>query len=219
MTLRMPDPVPLTLDEVIALGRPIIDDIVLNLAAVVELARRQPAYWHPTGFIVMNLRDVQGLGLVRLHIWSKAGRNKRAGNPEIHAHVFHLTSYVLVGEYVEHQYRERFSPEGELYGYLVVPPTGDGIDRIVPDGRRYDLDLIKTERSTAGSFHHLPAGIYHLTDNPEAETCATIALISRPQPGRVDHLIGPELHDGLESRRDAVDDATLAAAISEIGVS
>jgi hypothetical protein len=219
MTVVMPDPVPLSLKEVIERGRPILDEVVTNLKEFVDRALDQPAYWHPTGFVVVNLRDVEGLGLVRLHIWPRAHREKRIGNPEVHAHIFHLTSYVLAGTYVERQYRESIVDDGESFGYRVVPPRGDGIDRLVKESHKYELELLKVETTRAGSFHHLPAGVYHMTDNAEGATCATVALLSRPQPGHVDHLIGPEDHDELESGRRRVEDAALANALDEIGLS
>ena len=218
MTLQMPDAVPLSFEEVIERGRPVIDGILAGLADEVSEASTRPAFWHPTGFVVINLRDIPGLGLVRLHIWSKSRRNRREGNPDVHAHVFHLTSYVLAGEYFERQYLQHPSLDGDMYGYRVVPPNGDGIDRLVPDGVRYSLELTKTERSLEGSFHHLPAGVYHMTENPEGATCATIALISRPQPGRSDHLIGPEKHRGITSRRSVVSPSDLSLVLSEIGL-
>ncbi|MCA0216328.1 MAG: hypothetical protein LCH43_03125 [Actinobacteria bacterium] len=214
----MPEPEPLEFSEVVNRGRLLIEDIVSNISKVVPLAAARTAYWHPTGFIVLNLQDVDGLGLVRLHIWSRDRRTKRRGNPETHSHVFHLTSFVLKGKYVEHQFREVPSETGEFFGYQVIPPTGDGIDRVVPDGSRCDLDLVAVEETDAGKFHNLPAGVFHRTEIQEGETCATIALLSRPQPGMLDRLVGPENHSGIEGERLPVDRRTLAAALLEIGI-
>jgi hypothetical protein len=219
MSVTTPEPVPLAFEDVVSRGRPILEKIIGDLRGAVIRASDQPAYWHPTGFIVLNLRDVENLGLIRLHIWSRTQRLKRSGNPEVHAHIFHLTSFVLAGTYVERQYREHIVENGDAFGYRVVPPRGDGIDRLVREPDTYRLELLRTETTSAGSFHHLAAGVYHMTDNPEGVTCATVALLSRPQPGRVDHLIGPEDHDDLESRREVVDRTVLADALAEIGLS
>jgi hypothetical protein len=218
LNLKMPDAVRIEFKDLVDRGRPVLEDVLSRLPALASAASNRGATWHPTGFVVLNLLDVEGLGLVRLHIWSRSQRQKRVGNPEVHVHVFHLTSYVLMGTYTEHQYVQHVTGDGDLSGYAVVPPNGDGVDRLVADGSRYSLELIKTESTTEGAYHHLPAGVYHMTDNPEGATCATVALLSRPQPGQTDHLIGPESHGGLASKRERVETHTLAEVLEEIGL-
>lgn len=220
MNVKMPEIVELSLDDVITRGAPIIAQARTNLAALLKSSEHTGAYWHPTGFIVIPLQDFEGLGLLRLHIWPETTRRKRAGNPETHAHCFHLTSFVLAGEYLEHQFDAHVSDDDPkaLMGYSVVPPNGDGKDRIEPDGHRYRLTRKRTETTTAGQFHHLAAGIHHLTDIAPEQTCATLALLSRPQPGRADHLIGPEEHGGQSALRERVDDGTLTKSLLSVGI-
>lgn len=219
MNIRMPEPVALDFSWVVEQGRARIDQVLANLDSYVAKALVHGATWHPTGFMVLPLWDIEGLGLVRLHIWSEGLRPKREGNPEIHSHCFHLTSYVLEGLYVEHQYSaQQSSGEDAVYrGYNVVPPVGDGLDRITPDGSRYRVQTMGTESTPAGEFHNLPAGIHHMTDIGD-EPAATIALISRPQPGQADHLLGFEDHNGLESLRSKVDRKLFDFELRRLGI-
>lgn len=221
MKLKMPAVVSLSFATVVERGRTEILSCLEDIGNQVDRAvDRGGASWHPTGFMVLPLRDVDGLGLIRLHIWPAGVRPKRAGNPEIHSHVFHLASYVLDGTYVEHQFvtTPTSDPAADYRGYSVLPPVGDGKDRILPDGSTYLVERVATEVTAAGGFHNLPAGVYHLTDIG-AEPVATVALLSRPQPGMVDHLVGIEDHEGLVSERQSVDPAALSENLSRLGIS
>src|SRR5690348_13299267 len=60
--------------------------------------------WHPNGFATFEIELVEGLGLIRLHVWARHLRRSVPGHPEIHSHSFPLYSHVLCGTYRENQY-------------------------------------------------------------------------------------------------------------------
>ena len=152
-------------------------------------------FWHPTGFQVFNLRDFPGLGIARLHVWPAHNRETRSHHPVVHSHAFHLYSRVLRGEYREKLYKVSPWINGAKWlGWSVLPPTGDGFDRVALDRSPYSVEpLGPVDAYPAGVSHQMEAGEYHATTIPKAQSVVTLAFLSRPVPGQADHLVGGQL--------------------------
>ncbi|WP_405432285.1 hypothetical protein [Micromonospora sp. NBC_00617] len=155
--------------------------------------------WHPNGFAVFEVEFVEGLGLIRLHVWPQHLRPALDGHPEIHQHSFHLYSRIICGTYLENQFeisevnRERENSADDHLRTYQVAPTGRGGPDIVQEGDRpmvarplFDSDLI----FSSGSWHDLPAGVFHSTPIPVDTFCATLAVLSPHLPGVADILVG-----------------------------
>lgn len=192
MTVMMPTSVARNYEEFIAEAGFHLDRAYRNLDSFIQgpLEGR----WHPNGFMVFNVEDIADFGLVRLHVWPESGRQALKGHPVIHRHTFHLLSRVILGTYREVQYAVSECAESDgsaVPGWVVVPPNGDGIDRLAPDSAHYHVSpRASVDSFGAGSSHQMPAGDYHATSIRRWEECWTLALLSRPIPGETDHLVG-----------------------------
>lgn len=155
--------------------------------------------WHPNGFAVFELEFVEGLGLIRLHVWPQHLRPALDGHPEIHQHSFHLYSRIICGTYLENQFeivevnRGRAGSADEHLRTYEVAPTGRGGPDVVQESDRpvaarplFDSDLV----FSSGSWHDLPAGVFHSTPIPVNTFCATLAVLSPHLPGAADILVG-----------------------------
>jgi len=218
MTVFMPERRRIPFEEFCSLANQPLDEVAGNLGQLVADASAQGAYWHPTGFMVLNLRDFPDVGLVRLHIWPSGERRSREGHPGVHSHCFHLVSRVLYGTYFESRYRVvRAGPvdRGALWGYTVAPARGDGLDVLSLEDDRYLAEPAEERVVPAGSSHSIPTGVYHSTEVPAGSWCATLAMLSRPQPGAEDHLVGPLWHP-VPARRERVESRAVAAAVTKV---
>jgi hypothetical protein len=187
-----------------------------HIGAVRERILREelgPGTWHPNGFATFRVAMVDGVGLIRLHIWPVGHRRCLEGHPEIHCHSFHLYSRVLVGIYEESCYSCSTVPakDGQSQGgnklrvYLVEPQRQEGVDRMIDTGESVDVRKTESEvRYPLGSWHGMEVGAYHTTLIPAESLCATVALLGIPQQGRRDVLLGQPGFMKLENRRAAV---------------
>lgn len=146
------------------------------LAGVLARAELSGA-WHPTGFVVVPLRD-DGRGALRLHVWP-VGR-RLLGRPcwPIHDHTWQLTSRVLCGS-IEH---ERFvltdDPQGQP---LYAVDYGPGRDSTLIRGeRRGRVTSAGRHRVRAGQRYRVAAGEFHTTHGPPpTELAATLVATNR----------------------------------------
>jgi hypothetical protein len=177
-----------------------------------------PGMWHPNGFATFRVAMVDGLGLIRLHIWPVGHRRCLEGHPKIHCHSFHLYARVLIGVYQESCYSCSAIPAKEepshggnkLRVYLVAPPRQEGDDRLVDTGEWVDVRNIDSEvRYPVGSWHGIEVGAYHATLIPAESLCATVALLGIPQQRRRDVLLGQPGFLRLENRRAAVTESEM----------
>lgn len=170
------------------------------LPSLIGDAMRRGGQWHPTGFLILNLLDVEGLGIVRLHLWPSMPRVRRPGHPVIHRHCFHLFSLVVHGEYSEVRFQAggvdapnpQYPRPASMVGFRIMPSKGDGWDRIEPDGlgEANVWRLTRRSHEFVGMSHQMVAGVYHSTAIPVYASCATLAILSRPIVGQQDHLLG-----------------------------
>lgn len=193
MTVQAVAPVERCYTEFLSEAPRYLDEVSASLSTEFARSLRGGGYWHPNGFQVFNLRDIEGFGLVRLHVWPAGKRGCRRFHPVVHSHAFHLLSYVLHGVYREKRYDVATSPnqaEGWL-GWSVLPARGDGLDRVEMEEVRYQVEgLGKEDAYVSGRHHEMPGGEYHSTVIAPREMCVTLALLSRPVPGCRDHLVG-----------------------------
>lgn len=164
--------------------------------------------WHPNGFQVFRLLDIEDVGLLRLHVWPNGLRRVRRQQPVVHSHIFHLYSLVLVGEYREKFFRVRetgASGAPGWSGWEVLPPRGDNVDRLAPESAVYSVESMgRVARCQAGTAHDMPAGVYHATLIPRGKCCVTLALLSRPVLGQRDHMVGRSGMTGASFPREAI---------------
>jgi hypothetical protein len=183
-----------------------------DLTAATESALVAGGCWHPTGFMIVQLEDIAGLGLARLHVWPPRARVAQPGHPMIHRHGFHLYSTVIHGRYSEVRYGvDRVEASSSdlkqaLHGYTVCPPRPDNVDRILEEARwRYLVrPLGERTKEAPGAVHIQEAGIYHSTAIPAWSSCVTLAITSRHVEGQEDHLVGRPGTFVLEGPRPAV---------------
>ena len=211
MTVTMPEVVDRSYSDFLTIGGPLLQECLADLPRAVEEATAS-GRWHPTGFMVFNLKDITGVGLVRLHYWPQGTRHHLQGHPVIHRHAFHLLSTVVAGNYREIQYAVAPARPGppeyaraKLHGYQVAPPKGDGFDRLEHDHKQY-IVAPKGAVTVYGATesHQMPAGDYHATAIAKSEDCCTLALLSRPLPGVTDHLVGSAHMKQLMNERKMV---------------
>lgn len=167
--------------------------------------------WHPNGFATFEVATIEGLGLMRLHVWPRSLRVIRARQPRIHKHCFNLYSRVLAGVYRECQYaiRDELWPVpmqesgSYLKEYLVCPSVGEGIDRVLEGDRWLHVRPCLTDlRFPAGTWHELEVGKFHATPIPKRDFCVTLAVLSVPVENESDVLLGsPGFHLEVPTRR------------------
>jgi hypothetical protein len=168
--------------------------------------------WHPNGFATFEIELVDGLGLIRLHVWARHLRRSVPRHPEIHSHSFPLYSRVLCGTYRENQYEaSETTAAGGMCAYRVVPTGRGGPDVLQPSESRYTATPILAEDAVfpAGSWHDLPAGVFHSTLIPPDDFCATIAVLGRHLPGVTDVLLGEAGFEQLNRSRARLTPAEL----------
>jgi hypothetical protein len=144
--------------------------------------------WHPNGFAVFHLGEVDHLGRLRLHAWPSGQRIALEGQPAVHSHPWDLCSLVLTGRYqdVIYEAREVFPNEGKasedhLQRFeLELGEPGAG-DRVYPVDRWFAPVSVDTRGVTAGDVHQLPAGRLHRAIIPPDEFVATLVLTSQPR--------------------------------------
>ncbi|MCH5644436.1 hypothetical protein [Gordonia sp. ABSL49_1] len=210
MTVIMPSSREFDYAQFIALAEDALDLGQRYLRANISTVLRD-GRWHPTGFAVFNVLDISPIGIIRLHYWPEADLRLTTGHPTIHCHCFHLHSRVLAGVYKEVVFRTRKLASNEnternaLAGFNVVPPSGDGIDRLERDDDSYVVLGGPPAEYRSRAAHSIPAGEYHSTNIRVNAQCATLAMLSRPVIGYRDHIIGNRDFATLESLRPVVD--------------
>lgn len=170
-------------DQASSLLSALANELAPVLASVVEpLAGR----WHPSGFVIFPLGTHDSLGTVRLHVWP-AGRRHLEPRPsahvrDIHDHVMHIASHVLLGTYSDDIYGVTLS-EGEADAeapYWVYVPSAEkpAAEVIVPNGSRASASIERARRVGAGDTHVLLAGDFHVPTIPLGTAAATLVVSS-----------------------------------------
>jgi len=138
--------------------------------------------WHPNGFAVFDLGDVEGLGQMRFHVWPSGIRVALEGQPAIHSHPWDMCSLVIAGCYRDTLYRARqfnVDEPGRLQGYSVQFGSGDQGDQLCLDSMWYDVTAEQERTVTKGSLHQIPAGVLHAAQIPLHTCVATLLITSK----------------------------------------
>lgn len=175
------------------------DDIdTANVLDVIEAEADVLAAWrHPLGFIHVELTDhvktAPGQRL-RFHIWdNEMGARDDLG--DWHDHVWHLTSWVLVGQLVDTTYEPVPHPTGDFVGSRVR--YGESISSSAAG--RFDLALISQRNVFAGTIYTIPSGVVHKSE--VAVVPSATLLLSVDEPSAVER--GPLVLSPVLAREGA----------------
>ena len=162
-----------------------------DISRILAAAENSPARWHPNSFVVFELPLVGRWGDLRLHVWPVGDRVVRGWGPIVHRHGWHLASHVLAGCYSDVLFEDvRTCPEGgtwrRTHAYMVDVPANQP-DVIRPVGQVVYVREIERRQVPAGSFHYIPAGVFHDTLIPSDVFAAT--LVVRSGEGVVSSLV------------------------------
>lgn len=184
------------------------------LGALREVAEGRPPVRgtvHPLGFTCLPILRDGGYG-VCVHIWSPLLPRERPTTSAVHAHSWHLTSYVLYGQlHNEHMVlREAGSGERPAYRMLEVRSSG-GVDELCPTERVVRCARVRRVPLRDGDVYAIPPGTFHATAVGRDAEAATVVL-GRMVAGAADLSLG-----ALDARRHLVrrricDSAETAAA-------
>lgn len=137
--------------------------------------------WHPNGFAVFHLGDLEGLGRLRLHLWPRGLRIALEGQPAIHSHPWDLCSLVIAGCYRDTLYRVRefdVDGPGRLRGFDVrFGRSGEG-DTVYPLERWYEVAVSDERTIMEGNSHQVAAGVLHESPIPLDSFVATLLITS-----------------------------------------
>jgi hypothetical protein len=184
---------------------------------------------HPLGFTCLPIERAGREG-VCVHLWSPRVERAEPTTSAIHAHCWHLTSYMLFGR-LENTLMlvgdagdagddagddggtagpSASGGEQDLYRVLDIRSRGD-VDELRPTSRLVRCVARQRQAIGAGDVYSMPAGEFHTTEvRPGAET-ATVAL-GRMTPGAVDRSLGSPGAAGHRVRRRRCDAEQTAGA-------
>ncbi len=135
--------------------------------------------WHPNGFAVFYIRDIENIGKLRLHVWPKGIRIALDGQPKIHSHPWDLCSLVIAGVYQDTIYEsvryEEFSPERQQEFRLKFGSPMEGDQLKLVDAWHTIIES-RRRKISQGNCHCLSAGVLHSTNIPIDEFVITIML-------------------------------------------
>ena len=154
-----------------------------NVDAVIEQFSRGAweGTWHPNGFAVFHVANVEELGHVRLHVWARGIRVKLDAQPEVHSHPWDLCSLVISGTYMDTLYRAEQRDQagpGLFRGYDVKLGTAGEGDELVAREGWYATDVVDQRVVKCGEVHVIPAGALHATTVDVTGFAATLLMTS-----------------------------------------
>jgi hypothetical protein len=138
--------------------------------------------WHPNGFAVFNLGELEGLGRLRLHVWPRGLRIALEGQPAIHSHPWDLCSLVIAGCYTDTLYRaQEFDSDGpgRLRGFHLRFGSGREGDELCPVPLWYELTVTDKRAIMIGQLHQMAAGVLHESPIPHDAFVATLLIASQ----------------------------------------
>lgn len=153
-------------DNLTAVGSYVLGEITRDTVA--------ESTWHPNGFLINKTQMEDGEWL-RLHIWPTL----RVDDLTPHSHNWHMASLVLAGTYLEYVPNVRLDNDSgfKLMG-TVFDENGDQKDNQYT-GRNVDFELGPLASYSAGDFHYLPGGEFHVTPLPEDQPIVTLVHTGR----------------------------------------
>ena len=187
-------------------------------AALVE-ALRDPALalagvWHPYGFFIVRVADFADYGTLRLHVWPPAARRVQQPAWPIHAHSWHLWSYVVAGT-VENVWYDAL-PGGAHPLYACTRRNGAAVMRRTD--ARVSVCLRARQRVRAGSDYAVGMGTYHETRVAEGTFAATLALTRRGTDPYDAAVVGAaDAGDCFGYPREEVPSGLVASALERLG--
>jgi hypothetical protein len=75
----------------------LLETVLAQPSRILEALKVCSANWHPNGFAVFRLGEVDGYQ-VRLHVWVPLRDNPLAWHPPVHSHDRHISSIVILGQ-------------------------------------------------------------------------------------------------------------------------
>ena len=163
-------------DEFKEAGTLVLREISARVPDVIASAASVTGVWHPNGFAIWSLRELPGLGTLRLHVWPDRHRRVRDWGPRIHAHGWHLASMVLAGTYSDRVYQVVEVPGRTMTIYEIFH-TGGGRSKVSPTGERVTIERVATRVVKPGELHYLPHSVVHETVVPDTEYVATLVVM------------------------------------------
>lgn len=188
-----------------------IEAVLADVRAMIGQQALGNGFWHPNGFAIFHIADVETLGVIRLHVWPIKCRRFLRRHPRIHNHGFRLYSRVLAGDYIESLYAvagacdaaaNSSQPVARMRKYSVAVSDGTQRDAVADSGTDALVSLIESGiRYSTGSYHDLEAGVYHATQIRSEGLCATVAALSERVADTEDVLLGrPGFASGIRHR-------------------
>lgn len=155
--------------------------------------------WHPYGFAVFHLTEIEGLGKLRLHFWPRDLRRVLPGSPQVHCHSWRLYSTVLAGVYRDMRYdvnilpaAEHSKPGARAHTPYAIEYGRDGApDSFVTFGDLVSVrPLTRATRESVGTVHTMKPGQFHASPVPRTSFCATLLIMSPDVQGFNNVFVG-----------------------------
>lgn len=178
----------------------ILANAVATSGELIGAAKSADATWHPNGFAVLKLAELEGYSL-RLHAWLPDPPILDARHPTVHSHDRHLASIVLAGQKVDRLVTIEHSPSGQMIIHQVGRCPDSSMERVTSTQHRVSIKNVEERIYKAGDRYQQEAGVFHEIPAANHTAFLTLCVKSQRVPGYSETLAGDSFEGHIEVRR------------------